>query len=113
MSQRMDQVNELIRTTLSEVISQEFEVPEGAFITITHAKTSADLKKTTVFVTIYPTEKQEEGFDWLKKNIAEIQEELNDRIYLKYSPRIFFRIDENETRAQKIYDLLDSNKENG
>lgn len=113
MSHRMNQVNELIRSTLSEVIIQDFELPEGVFITITHVKTSADLKKASVFVTIYPSESQDTGFEWLKKNIGDIQEELNDRIYLKYSPRIFFRIDETAKRAQDIYEILDSTKENG
>ena len=54
MSFRIDQVNALIQRDLGMIMSKELELPEGAFVTVTKAETSRNLKKSNIFVTILP-----------------------------------------------------------
>lgn len=108
MTHRMDQVNELIRRELGNVLKSEVDFPLGSLVTIDHVITSKDLKHAKIFLTILPVEKEQEVFQFLKKNIRDIQYELHQNIKLRVSPKIFFVIDEAQKKARHIESLLDS-----
>ncbi|MDP3964287.1 MAG: ribosome-binding factor A [bacterium] len=104
----MPQVNHLIREAVSEVLSRDFELPQGCLVTVSRVATSADLKQAKVWVKIFPVSLMEEVGTMLRRKRSEIQEHLNGKVVLKFMPRLTFLVDESEEKADHINQLLDS-----
>ena len=69
MSSRINRVNELIRTTIAEIISREIELPLGVFVTVVKVDTSRDLRYARVFVSVFPEKKFGKTMEFLQKKI--------------------------------------------
>ena len=106
MSSRLDRVNELIRTSVAEIISREIDLPPGVFATVTKVDTSADLRYARVFVSVYPEKKFGKTMEFLRKNIYFVQGLLNKKLHMKPLPRIEFIADKTEIEADKIEKIL-------
>ena len=106
MSSRINRVNELIRTSIAEIISREIETPPGVFLTVTKVDTTTDLRYTRVFVSVFPEKKFRKVMGFLQKKIYTIQGMLNKRLHMKPLPRIKFFFDNTEVEADKIEKLL-------
>jgi ribosome-binding factor A len=106
MSLRLERVNELIKTTLSEIISREVEMPLGVFLTVVKVDTSRDLRYTRVFVSVFPENKFGNAIKILNKKVYFLQGKLNKQLSMKPLPRIEFVADFTETEADKIEKLL-------
>lgn len=112
MGFRQKRVNSLIMETISEIIKKEVMDPRIGMITITDAKTSPDLKYTTIYFTIHGND--EEG----KKNARILnsahgffQHEIAKRLYLKYTPRIKFKYSPGIEKEKQIESLLNEENE--
>jgi len=103
---RIDRVNELIRTSIAEIISRELELPPGVFVTIVKVDTSRDLRYTRVFVSAFPEKKFGKTMKRLQKKNYLIQGKLNKKLHMKPLPRIEFVADRTEVEADKIEKLL-------
>ena len=103
---RIDRVNELIRTTIAEIISREVEMPPGVFATVVKVDTSRDLRYARVFVSVFPEKKFGTAKKILISKIYFIQGKLNKKLSMKPLPRIEFVADYTETEADKIEKLL-------
>lgn len=106
MFSRIDRVNELIKSTLGEIISREIELPSGVFATVVKVDTSRDLRYTRVFVSVFPENKFGSVLQALKKKIYFLQGKLNKKLSMKPLPRIEFVSDHTEKEADKIEKLL-------
>ena len=106
MSSRIQKVNELIRTSIAEIINRELDMPPGIFLTITRVDTSADLRYARVFVSVFPEKRFGKIMEYLKKKIYFIQGVLNKKLSMKPLPRIEFVSDKTEAEADKIEKLL-------
>jgi len=106
MSSRIHKVNELIRTSIAEIISREVEMPPGVFVTVTRVDTTADLRYARVFVSVFPEKKFGKTMEYFEKKIYIIQGALNKRLQMKPLPRIEFMKDKTEAEADKIEKLL-------
>lgn len=95
-SQRQLRVGELIRRTLSEVLSRaEIHDPDLNRIPITvgEVRISTDLKVATAFVMPLGGEKREETLALLRKHTGELRHLISRGITLKYTPELRFEID--------------------
>jgi len=106
-SYRIDQVNELLRVRLAEIIRRELEVHADCLLTIKKVETAKDLKNATVFFSVLPFDKTGKIFSILKKNRGRLQHFLSEHLTMKNTPRIEFTPDIKEERASEIYKLLD------
>ncbi len=106
--ERMRKVNEMLRETISEIISREIDLPLDVFVTITHVDTTRDLKHATVYITVLPDGKRSSTIQFLQGTHGHIQKELGERVKLKFTPRLHFSFDQAEIKAQHIRDTLDS-----
>jgi len=106
MSSRINRVNELIRSSIAEIVSREIEFPPGVFVTFVKVDTSRDLRYARVFVSVYPETKFGKTMDFLRKKIYSIQGMLNKKLSMKPLPRIEFLGDKTEAEADKIEKLL-------
>jgi len=106
MSNRIAKVNELIKHTIAEIIERELSLKAGVFVTVAKVDTTADLRYTRVFVSIFPEKEIDYVTKSLEKEIYRIQGSLNKKLSMKPLPRIEFKIDLTESKADEIEKLL-------
>jgi len=105
MSQRIQQVNELLKQEVGQLLLKEVDF-DDILVTVTNTDTSPDLKNCKIKISVIPTEKNELALKIIEKNIYHLQQALNKRIRLKFVPKINFRIDQIEAKAQRIEEIL-------
>jgi ribosome-binding factor A len=106
MSFRIQQINELIRNHVAEIITREIDLKPGVFLTVAHVDTSPDLRYTHIFVSVFPEKESEYVLKTLEKEIYHIQGKMNKKLSLHPLPRIKFEIDITEVKADKIEKIL-------
>lgn len=109
-NKRLSQVNELIRSELAEIIRREIEMPAEILVTVKSVETSADLHQAKVWLSVLPFDQAGRAINILKKNIVSLQKILDQKLFMRYVPKICFFIDQSEESAEKINNLLDSLK---
>lgn len=90
---RQEKVNKLIKKELNNILLKEIELPPGTLATIVFVKTSADFKKATIGLTMFPTELSEEVLKLLTKRKNRLQYLLNQRLMMRSVPEIYFTMD--------------------
>lgn len=106
MSLRIEKVNELIRSLIGEILTRELSLKPGVFITVSRVDTSSDLRYTRIFLSIFPEKDIEYVEKTLEKEIYKIQGELNKKLSMKPLPKIQFKTDMTEAKADIIEKLL-------
>ncbi|MFA6193679.1 MAG: 30S ribosome-binding factor RbfA [Parcubacteria group bacterium] len=106
MSLRIERVNELIKTSIAEIIAREVELPPGVFVTVAKVDTTRDLRYAQVFVSVFPENKFGSAIKILSKKLYILQGSLNKKLHMKPLPRIEFVSDHTEAEADKIEKLL-------
>jgi len=106
VSSRPNRVNELIRTSIAEIIAREIELPSGIFATVVKVDTSRDLRYARVFVSVFPEKNFGKAMELLQKKIYTVQGIINKKLHMKPLPRIEFVADRTEVEADKIEKIL-------
>jgi len=109
MSQRIKRINELLKREVSQIILKEIDF-YNILVTITEVNTSSDLRQAKIKISSLPQEKNELALEIIKKNIFQIQKEINKKLQMNPIPRLVFEIDKTEIKAQRIEELLSKNK---
>ncbi|MFZ1019921.1 MAG: ribosome-binding factor A [Minisyncoccia bacterium] len=104
----MNQRNEKIANRIKEISAQFLgrENNRTTLITITSATCSPDLKKATIFITVFPADKEKVVLDFVKRNLGELREFLKKNLPIKTIPFLYVQIDLGEKNRQKIDELL-------
>jgi ribosome-binding factor A len=106
MNQRISKINELVRKNIDQIILKDLSLKEGVFVTIVKVDTTLDLRYTRVFISVFP----EREADYIKKTLDReayrIQGILNRKLHMKPLPKIEFRLDFTESKADEIEKLL-------
>jgi ribosome-binding factor A len=110
MSQRILQVNKVIKSELGRIILHNIDLPKNCLCTITEVETSKDLRHAKIWVSIYPFIYSRKILALLKKKSSIIQRDLHQTLSMKPLPRLRFEIDTTEARASSIDKLLDKIK---
>jgi ribosome-binding factor A len=106
MSLRIEKVNELIRQHINEILLKELSLKRGVFITVSKVDTSSDLRYTRIFLSIFPEKDIEYVEKTLEKELYKIQGQLNKKLSMKPLPKIQFKTDMTEAKADIIEKLL-------
>lgn len=109
-SQRQLRVGELIRRTLSDVLSRgEVHDPElnAMSITVGEVQASPDLKVARVFIMPLGGAGRDEALEALRRNKSELRRAVTRDLTLKYAPDLRFLIDETFDRMDETRRLLD------
>ena len=101
---RNDKVANYLKELSAEFLARENN--NTSLITVTGADCSSDLKRATIFITVLPTEKEEEALAFTKRKRTELREYLKKTMKTKITPFIDFAIDLGEKNRQKIDELL-------
>lgn len=98
----MSQVNSNIQRILGDILLREANVPPDVLITISRVDTTRNLKSTTVWLYIMPTERGEEIMKLIKPQMYDLQGSFNRAWESNPLPRIHFRLDHGAEHAEKI-----------
>lgn len=112
-SQRQLRVGELIRRTLSDVLTRgEVHDPDLNRISITvgEVTTSPDLKIATAYVCALGGEQNADIISLLSKNKYELRRAMSKNLSLKYAPDLRFRLDETFDRMDETRRLFADDK---
>lgn len=110
MKRRIIQIQDLVARELSVIFSREVEFPLGAFPSIVKVKVSADLRHASVWIGVVPPERRQAVLACLQANIYDIQALLNQRLTMRFAPRLLFKIDTTSDKVQRIEELVDQIK---
>ncbi|PIW74806.1 MAG: ribosome-binding factor A [Candidatus Portnoybacteria bacterium CG_4_8_14_3_um_filter_44_15] len=105
MSLRTEKVNELLRHEVSRLLFKKVDLSH-VFITVIGVETSPDLRQAKVKISVIPAEKKQDALKIISRNIFDIQQEINKKLYMKPVPKLRFEIDKVEEKAQQIEKLL-------
>jgi ribosome-binding factor A len=111
-SQRQLRVGEMLRHALAGILTRsDIADPEleGRYITVTEVKLSPDLRHATVFARPFGTDENGPALiKALNRHQRYLRGELGQRIDLKFTPDLTFRLDESFDEAERIDALLRS-----
>jgi ribosome-binding factor A len=103
----MRRVDESLREVLSEAI-QTLKDPRIGFVTVTGVKTTADLKESTVFVSVLGGEgKQRRTLEGLTAARGFLQARINSELRLRRTPQLTFEYDPTVERGVRMTKLID------
>ena len=112
-SQRQLRVGELLRHALSDILRvNEIRDPEliGVSVTVTEVKPSPDMRHATVFVEPLGGQNAQTVIGALNRHRGFLRGELGHAIELKFTPELRFVEDMSFAEAQKIEDILNSER---
>ena len=112
-SQRQLRVGELVRRTLSDVLTRG-EVHDPVLnrisITVGEVTISPDLKIATAYVCALGGEQNADLISLLSKNKNELRRAMSKNLVLKYAPDLRFRLDETFDRMDETRRLFSDEK---
>lgn len=109
-NQRIQQINEVIKQELNQIILREIEFDLGSMVTITRMETDPELKGARIFLRVFPENKERKSLKLLNKRAPFLQALLKKKVVLRYLPQIKFFIDvagkkeqEKEERIEELF----------
>ena len=112
--QRSERVQEALRQEISRIVHGELKDPRLGFITITGVQLTRDLRYAKVYFSVLGEAKDRSlALKGLNNAKGYIKGLIADRINLRFTPEIDFRIDEFFDQARKIRGVLDIFKKDG
>ena len=113
---RILKVSELIKRTLAEIfLSESFTDTRMRTFTIfvSEVSLSSDMRSAIVFITHFcPSNIIDDGtiIQTLEKKLFKIRKKLGEKIGLRYTPKLKFKIDSLGSESQKVEKILDDLK---
>lgn len=110
MSKRILRVNQLLKKELGQLVLKEVDFPKDVLVTITRVETQPNLKESKVFVSVLPDDKGEEVIALLNRKIYFLQQKINQRLKMKFLPRLIFLLETKTSYAADIEEILEKLK---
>lgn len=101
---RKDKLANLIKETSARFLEEESN--RTSLITVTNCEVSEDLKRTTLFITVLPEDKEKAALGFAKRKRKELRDKLKKILNTKTIPFVEIEIDRGEKNRQKIDELL-------
>ena len=109
MSRRIDRVNELLRSEISNLLSREIKDPRVAgVISITEVVASSDLRSARVYVSVMGHDSDRKAaMDGIRSAASFLRRELRNRINLRHAPHMTFVLDDSIEEGERVLRLID------
>jgi len=99
---RQQQIQEELRKMAGNFISNESN--RQSLITPTRVEVSPDLKRATVYFTVFPEDKEDDVLNFLRRKRSEFKTYLK-KLKFKILPFVDFEIDRGEKNRQALEDI--------
>ena len=107
MTRRTQQVGEMLRAELDDIIRKEVKDPRIGFFSITRVEVPTDLRSARVFVSVLGSdEERQKTVDALRQAAGYIRFHLKPRLRMRQIPELDFRDDRSMEYAQEISEVL-------
>jgi ribosome-binding factor A len=107
MRHRQAQLGEFIAHELSELIHSQMKDPRVGFASVTSVELSADLRHAKVFISVMGTpEEQRATLQALAHGAGFLRHELAQRLTIRYTPDLSFRLDDSIAHGARVAELL-------
>ena len=104
---RPEQIAEVIREEVSQIVGFELEDPRVETVTVTDVRVTENLRDASVYVTAEGTEAEKaEAMKALQKAAPYVRRQLGIALNLKYTPELHFVRDTVEEAAARVEALL-------
>jgi ribosome-binding factor A len=104
---RPEQLAEVIREEVSQIVGYELEDPRVERVTVTDVRVTENLRDASVYVTAEGTEAEKaEAMKALQKAATYVRRQLGIALNLKYTPELHFVRDTVEESATRVEELL-------
>lgn len=111
MTLRTEQFEELIIRDLGQFFAREVEFPLECLVTVTQAKVTPDLKYATVWLSVLPEKFTGQCLKIATRSVREFEKKLFKKMATKFVPKVTFKIDITEKRAEEVEKLIEQIKE--
>ena len=110
MPRRLDRVNELLRTEISQLLTRQIKDPRlSGVITVTRVSASNDLRTARVYISVMgDAEMKRTALDGIQSAASFLRRELRGRVTMRHTPFLTFDLDESMEEADQILRLMDS-----
>lgn len=106
-TRRTEQIGDLLRAELSDLLRREMQDPRLGFVTITEVFVSADLRTARVNVSCYGDDaSQKESMRTLRGAAGFLRTEIGKRIRLRTTPQLNFQLDHSMEQAELVQRTL-------
>ena len=104
----MPERNEKVANQIKELAAQFLgrENNRTSLLTVTDCTVSPDLKRATIFITVFPADKETNVLGFVKRRLKDLREFLKKSMPIKIIPFLDVAIDQGEKNRQKIDELL-------
>jgi ribosome-binding factor A len=104
---RPEQLAELIRDELIQVVGYEMDDPRMEMVTVTDVRVTDNLRDARVFVLVEGTDEEKTAaLAALRKAAPYVRRQLGLALNLKYTPELHFVRDTVEEKAARVDELL-------
>ncbi len=108
MSKRTEQVAELLRSEINNLLLRDFEAPAGILVSVSYVTVSPDLKNATAYISIIPGDKLGTGLKAVQQFAGHIQKLIGRNLKMRNTPKLNFALDERDRKYKAIDDALNS-----
>ena len=109
MSRRVDRVNELLRTEISNLLAREIKDPRLArVVSITEVVASSDLRSARVYVSVMARDTDRQAaMDGIRSAASFLRRELRERVNLRHTPHLTFVLDDSIEEGARVLRLIE------
>lgn len=101
---RHDRISSILKALAAEFILNEAN--SNPLITVTNVTISPDYKRSTIWFTTLPEDKQQDALIFLSRNGSEFRHYIKKHAHLKYIPHIDFEVDYGERHRQHMDEVV-------
>lgn len=106
-SRRRQQVGDLIRDEVSDILRYEMKDPRLGMVTITRVEMSPDLRYATLYTSVYgDDDEQQSTLQALSGASGYIRRLLAPRLRIRHIPMVRFRLDHSMEHADQVTRML-------
>ena len=104
---RPEQLAEVLREEVSQIVGYELDDPRVASVTVTDVRVTENLRDASVYVMAEGTEAEKaDAMKALQKAAPYVRRQLGVALNLKYTPELHFLRDTVEEAAARVEELL-------
>jgi ribosome-binding factor A len=107
MKHRLARINEVLKRELSEMIARELNFSPKVLVTVNAVETTPDLRQGHVFVSVIGDQAEKAAvLAELEQHRVEFQRALGKRVVMKYTPHLYFKLDDSIERGTRVLDII-------
>ena len=105
---RQSKINRLLQKELSDIFRNETQKSHGTLVSVSVVRVTPDLSIAKVYLSIFPSEKEAEILESVRKNAKSIRFDLASRVrfQLRKTPELQFYLDDSLDYIDNIDSLL-------